>query len=134
MTGKLSLRWECGESSYTAPISLPESVLEKLGHEFSGAGDDWRSMQRLLWLAAKLADPVAELAAKIVPIPTPNDRQLAWAYAKALNKKIPRAVLASKTELAQFVQKAEAVSSNELLQYLVLFDPNSVDMMVSVLD
>lgn len=91
-------------------------------------------MQRLLWLAANLADPVAKLAGGIVPLPTPNDRQLAWAYAKALNKKIPRAVLASKTELAQFVQKAEAVSSNELLQYLVLFDPNSVDMMASVLE
>lgn len=128
------MRWESGEGSYDAPISLPKSVLDKLDHRFAGAGEDWRSMQRLLWLAANLARPVAELAEDVVPLLTPNDRQLAWAYAKALNKKIPRAVLTDKSELAQFVQRAEAVESNELLQYLVLFDPDSDDMMEAVLE
>lgn len=87
MNGTLSLHWESGEGSCNAPISLPKSVLEKLGHQFADAGEDWRSMQRFLWLAASLARPIAELADEVVPLLTPNDRQLAWAYAKALNKK-----------------------------------------------
>lgn len=134
MDGSLWLRWEGRDGTNEAPIALPTAVLERLARKFAGASNDWRSMQRLLCLAASLATPVAKLADEAMPVVTPNDLQLAWAYAMALEKKIPRAALTDRSKLTQFIQWAEPVESHKLLQFLVLFDPNSVEMMEAMVE
>lgn len=134
MSGNLWLRWESDDQHCEALITVPAAVSETLSTQFSDAKTDWRSKRRLLWLAASLGSSIEKLAEGSFPLVTSNDVQLAWAYAKALNKKIPRAAMADSKLLAQYIEQAEHVESDELVQFIASFDPTRPELLESVLE
>lgn len=134
VSGNLWLRWETDEQHCEALITVPATVAEKLSARFSDAKTDWRSKRRLIWLAASLGSSIEKLAEEPFPLVASNDIQLAWAYAKALNKKIPRDVMSDPRRLAQYIEQAEHVESDELVQYLASYDPTRPELLESVLE